>query len=124
LPHTHFPNGVTGGTKLAGHEMNGIILVLLILYKMKDAIDIKEFWRTLFLWVDEALQKHVGMEVVAEITLCSKDGDSGFKVFNAQAAKSLLISFETKAWQQAITNQVSSRLAFPSREPAWLWGYL
>jgi hypothetical protein len=36
LPRTYFPNGVTGGTKLAGHEMNGVILVLLILCKMKD----------------------------------------------------------------------------------------
>ena len=36
LPRTYFPNGVTGGTKLAGHEMNGVILVLLILCKMTD----------------------------------------------------------------------------------------
>jgi hypothetical protein len=36
LPRTYFPNGVTGGTKLAGHEMNGVILVLLIICKMKD----------------------------------------------------------------------------------------
>ena len=35
LPRTYFPNGVTGGTKLAGHEMNGVILVLLILCKMQ-----------------------------------------------------------------------------------------
>jgi hypothetical protein len=37
LPRTYFPNGVTGGTKLAGHEMNGVILVLLLLSKMKVA---------------------------------------------------------------------------------------
>ncbi len=37
MPRTYFPNGVTGGTKLAGHEMNGVILVLLILCKMKDS---------------------------------------------------------------------------------------
>jgi hypothetical protein len=36
LPRTYFPNGVTGGTKLAGHEMNGVILVLLILCKMTE----------------------------------------------------------------------------------------
>ncbi len=36
MPRTYFPNGVTGGTKLAGHEMNGVILVLLILCKMKE----------------------------------------------------------------------------------------
>jgi hypothetical protein len=36
LPRTCFPNGVTGGTKLAGHEMNGVILVLLILCKMTE----------------------------------------------------------------------------------------
>jgi hypothetical protein len=34
---TYFPNGVTGGTKLAGHKMNGVILVLLILCKMKES---------------------------------------------------------------------------------------
>ena len=37
MPRTYFPNGVTGGTKLAGHEMNGVILVLLILCKMKES---------------------------------------------------------------------------------------
>jgi hypothetical protein len=37
MPHSYFPNGVTGGTKLAGHKMNGVILVLLILCKMKDS---------------------------------------------------------------------------------------
>jgi hypothetical protein len=35
MPQTYFPNGVTGGTKLAGHKMNGVILVLLILCKME-----------------------------------------------------------------------------------------
>jgi hypothetical protein len=30
-------DGVTGGTKLKGHEMNGVILVLLILCKIKDS---------------------------------------------------------------------------------------
>jgi hypothetical protein len=37
MPRTYFPNGVTGGTKLAGHEMNGVILVLLIICKMKES---------------------------------------------------------------------------------------
>jgi hypothetical protein len=37
LPRTYFPNGVTGGTKLAGHEMNGVILVLLILCKLTES---------------------------------------------------------------------------------------
>jgi hypothetical protein len=37
MPRTCFPNGVTGGTKLAGHEMNGVIFVLLILCKMKES---------------------------------------------------------------------------------------
>jgi hypothetical protein len=37
MSRTYFPNGVTGGTKLAGHEMNGVILVLLILCKMKES---------------------------------------------------------------------------------------
>jgi hypothetical protein len=36
-PRTCFPDGVTGGTKLAGHEMNGVTLVLLILCKMKES---------------------------------------------------------------------------------------
>ena len=35
LPRTYFPNGVTGGTKLAGHEMNGVLLVLLLLCKLE-----------------------------------------------------------------------------------------
>jgi hypothetical protein len=34
---TYFPNGVTVLSKLAGHEMNGVILVLLILCKMKES---------------------------------------------------------------------------------------
>jgi hypothetical protein len=34
---TYFPNGVTGETKLAGQKMNGIVLVLLILCKMKES---------------------------------------------------------------------------------------
>ncbi len=36
LPRTYFPNGVTGGTKLAGHKMPGVLLVLLMLCKMKE----------------------------------------------------------------------------------------
>jgi hypothetical protein len=36
LPHTYFPNDVTGGTKLAGHETPGVLLVLLMLCKMKE----------------------------------------------------------------------------------------
>jgi hypothetical protein len=35
LPRTYFPNGISGGTKLAGHEMNGVLLVLLILCKLE-----------------------------------------------------------------------------------------
>jgi hypothetical protein len=38
LPSTYFPNGVTGGTKLAGHKMPGVLLVLLMLCKMKETI--------------------------------------------------------------------------------------
>ena len=37
LPRTYFPNGITGGTKLAGHEMNGVLLVLLILCNMESS---------------------------------------------------------------------------------------
>jgi hypothetical protein len=37
LPRTYFPNGVTGGTKLAGHEMNGVLLVLLLLCKLESS---------------------------------------------------------------------------------------
>jgi hypothetical protein len=36
LPRTYFPNGVTGGTKLAGHEIPVVLLVLLTLCKMKE----------------------------------------------------------------------------------------
>ena len=36
LPRTYFPNGISGGTKLAGHEMNGVLLVLLIMCKLED----------------------------------------------------------------------------------------
>ncbi len=35
LPCTYFPNGITGGTKLAGHEMSGVLLVLLIQCNME-----------------------------------------------------------------------------------------
>jgi hypothetical protein len=35
LPRTYFPNGITGGTKLAGHEMSGVLLVLLISCNME-----------------------------------------------------------------------------------------
>jgi hypothetical protein len=37
LPRTYFPNGVTGGTKPAGHEMNGVLLVLLLLCKLESS---------------------------------------------------------------------------------------
>jgi hypothetical protein len=63
--------------------------------------------------LDEVIWKHIGMEVVAEITLRSKDRDPGFRVFNAQATKALTIPCESKAWQQATPNQVSSIFAFP-----------
>jgi hypothetical protein len=40
MRRTYFPNVIlTGGTKLAGHKMNGVILVLLILYKMKGFVN-------------------------------------------------------------------------------------
>ena len=35
LPRTYFPNGVTGGTKLAGHDIPCVLLVLLMLCKLK-----------------------------------------------------------------------------------------
>jgi hypothetical protein len=35
LPRTYFPNGITGGTKLAGHEMSGVLLVMLIMCNME-----------------------------------------------------------------------------------------
>jgi hypothetical protein len=35
LPRTYFPNGITGGTKLAGHEMAGVLLVMLIMCNME-----------------------------------------------------------------------------------------
>ena len=37
LPRTYFPNGISGGTKLAGHEMNGVLLVLLILCNLESS---------------------------------------------------------------------------------------
>jgi hypothetical protein len=37
MPRTYFPNVVTGGNKLAGHEINGVILVLLILCSMEES---------------------------------------------------------------------------------------
>jgi hypothetical protein len=63
----YFPECVTAGTKLAGHEMNGVILALLILCKMKKFST----------WLDELIRKDVGMEVVAEITICSTQRDPG-----------------------------------------------
>jgi hypothetical protein len=35
LPRTYFPNGISGGTKLAGHEMSGVLLVMLIMCNME-----------------------------------------------------------------------------------------
>jgi hypothetical protein len=35
LPCTYFPNGIMVGTKLAGHEMSGVLLVMLIMCKME-----------------------------------------------------------------------------------------
>ena len=40
LPRTYFPNGISGGTKLAGHEMNGVLLVLLIMCKLEATKDL------------------------------------------------------------------------------------
>ena len=34
LPRTYFPNGISGGTKLNGHEYVGVVLVLAILLRM------------------------------------------------------------------------------------------
>jgi hypothetical protein len=79
---TYFPNGVTGGTKLAGHEMNGVILVLLILCKMKESrrlLFLSKYFQEHHLrgWMDELIRKHVGTEVVARITVCSTQRDPG-----------------------------------------------
>ena len=38
LPWTYFPNGVTGGTKIAGHEYPGIALVILIMCNTTECI--------------------------------------------------------------------------------------
>ena len=35
LPRTYFPNGITGGTQLAGHKMSGVLLVMLIMCNME-----------------------------------------------------------------------------------------
>jgi hypothetical protein len=37
LPQMYFPNGISGGTKLAGHTMNGVLLVLLILCQLQSS---------------------------------------------------------------------------------------
>ncbi len=37
LPRTYFPFGVTGGTKMSGHEYQGILLVLLIMCRMEES---------------------------------------------------------------------------------------
>jgi hypothetical protein len=39
LPRTYFPNGVSAGTKLAGHKRIGVLLVLHIMLKMKAPRD-------------------------------------------------------------------------------------
>ena len=36
LPRTYFPFGITGGTKLAGHEYLGVMLVLLVMCHMQE----------------------------------------------------------------------------------------
>ena len=54
LPRTYFPNGVTGGTKIAGHEYPGIMLVVLILCNMKESQDLflkKMDRKTLRKWI-------------------------------------------------------------------------
>ena len=40
LPRTYFPNGVTGGTKIAGHEYPGIVLVILIMCNTTECINL------------------------------------------------------------------------------------
>jgi hypothetical protein len=37
LPRTYFPFGVTGGTKLSGHEYQGVLLVILIMCHMEES---------------------------------------------------------------------------------------
>ncbi len=37
LPRTYFPFGVTGGTKLSGHEYQGVVLVVLIMCVMEES---------------------------------------------------------------------------------------
>ncbi len=37
LPRTYFPFGVTGGTKLSGHEYQGVLLVVLIMCVMEES---------------------------------------------------------------------------------------
>ena len=36
LPRTYFPFGITGGTKLAGHEYQGMLLVVLLMCHMEE----------------------------------------------------------------------------------------
>ena len=36
LPRTYFPFGITGGTKLAGHEYQGVLLVVLLMCHMEE----------------------------------------------------------------------------------------
>jgi hypothetical protein len=81
MPRTYFLNGVTGGTKLAGHKMNCVILVLLILCKMKESCKLrlssKYFlehhlcgWMNLF-------ESMLVWQVVAKITVSSTQRDPG-----------------------------------------------
>jgi hypothetical protein len=37
LPQTYFPSGVTAGTKLSGHEYQGVLLVVLIMCYMEES---------------------------------------------------------------------------------------
>jgi hypothetical protein len=66
--------------------------------------------------VDEVIRKHVGMEVVAKITIGSIERDPGLE-YSTQASKALPLHCETKAWEQATCDQVSSLFALPG-EPA------
>jgi hypothetical protein len=124
LPRTYFPNGVTGGTKLAGHEMKGVILVLLILCKMTDTR--KMLFTSKYLeehhlrgWIKlfESMLVWRWWLKLPSVPVCSTCGDTGIRVLDAQTTEALPISCETAAWEQIVDNQVSFMLAFP-QEPA------
>jgi hypothetical protein len=63
--------------------------------------------------VGEVIQKQVGMEVVAKITIGFNEQDPGFGVLHAQVPKTIPLHCEMKAWEQATCNQVSSLFSLP-----------